>query len=155
MVLALRILHYLGNGLFISSILYITLLLNAHPQSASMLYLVSQIFYGLMVPGFIVGFVSGILLVVYRGYRFKAERWLKQKALFTLFMMFVIILVFFPEMRSIMRASDIPPMVPFRTNVFTLLSVLLMVVSLINLGIAFRHRGVYIDEENQDGKSPG
>ncbi|NOX36928.1 MAG: hypothetical protein GXO78_05255 [Calditrichaeota bacterium] len=101
--------------------------------------LVSLLFYIFTVPGLILVFITGILLIVYQNYVLKEENWLKLKGVFTLLIMLVIILVFFPEMKSVIRAS-VSPEIDVHTGWLTVLCLGFFFLAISNMAIAFSHR---------------
>ena len=139
MVLALRILHHLGNSVFISSLVYIVFLLQFQDGTYLTIRLASLVFYIFTVPGLILVFLSGIFLIVFQNYVLREEDWLKQKGVFTLIIMLLIILIFFPEMKSVLQVS-VSSAMQIHTGRLTVLSIALFFLALGNMGIAFAHR---------------
>ena len=142
MALFLRFLHQLGFMCFGGFLLYdfFTVLFSSSFSFFDQAHL--RLFYFITIPAFLLLLLTGILLIVEKPYYLKREKWLQQKFIFSVIIMFVLILSVFPEMRKIAghptgQPADISSSLPLR---FLLSSLVIILFLLFGLYISLHHR---------------
>ncbi len=142
MLLTLRFLHQVGaigfGGLLFYQFLLFVLVRNKTPN----LEIIVKIFYIFILPFFLLLVISGILLIVQRSYKFKYEKWLQQKFISAVVIMFLLTLGISPEIRNFTDSIS-SSKYSYSTDLslkLILLTILVFALFIRNLSLALQHR---------------